>query len=346
MKKTICILLTCAMLFAFAACSKKQGELYVEPPTEVITFADGETAVYEVVTDAAGEAVTDENGENEVVPYDPPVTEKGGYLVTDPEGSTIKQSATTVALTAAVENDDFDFEEVVNGTTAKADSAATTAKTDAAGSSDKTTAKPEENKTSVSSSGNSPLTPGEEITTAKAPSVTTTEKNTAVSVPSTQKETTTKNDSGAVKETTVADLPEGETGDFGTDISKADAQKLYDILDFENTFDAALCEADYYTAEKELEIYMANIENAVAQIKADKDLYQYVGNENLNLWLGYMNQAKEKYAIFMGIYRGVEHDDEYPKAFYSTYEDFQNSYRSSLKVYYSMLTGAQAIMYS
>lgn len=337
MKKTICILLTCAMLFAFAACSKNKGEPYVEPPTEIITFADGETAVYEVVTDAAGEAVTDENGENEVVPYDPPVTEKGGYLVTDPEGSTIKQSATTLAPTAVVENEDIDLDEPANGTTSK---------TDTTTSSDKTTVKSEGNKTTISSSGNSPLVPGEDLTTVKVPSATTTEKNAAVTVPSTQKETTTKKDSGAVEKTTVADLPEGETGDFGTDISKADAQKLYDILDFENTFDAALCEADYYTAEKELEVYMANIENAVAQIKADKNLYQYVGNENLNLWIGYMNQAKEKYAIFMGVYRGVEHDDEYPNAFYSTYDDFQNSYRDSLKIYYNMLTGAQAIMYS
>ncbi len=109
MKKFICIGLTFAMLFAFAACTKK-GDKYVEPPTDVVTFENGNTAVYEVVTDAKGEAVTDEKGETQVVPYDPPVTEKGGYLVTSPEGSTIKQSQTTQAPTAVVENDIIDFD--------------------------------------------------------------------------------------------------------------------------------------------------------------------------------------------------------------------------------------------
>ena len=319
MKKVLCALLTLAILLAFAACNKNKGEIYVEPPTEVITFADGETAVYEVVTDAAGEAVTDENGENEVVLYDPPVTEKGGYLVTDPEGSTIKQSATTVANTAVVENEELEFDTPANGTTAQSAGTSTTAKNES------TTNKSGQTQAATTGSNGLEAVTGENKTQAA--------------------ETTTAKTNSAEK-TTAADLPEGETGEFGTEISKADAQKLYDILDFDNTFDEALCKPDYFAAETELNNYIASIENAIAQIKADKDLYQYVGNENLNLWLGYMNEAKEKYAIFMGIYRGCEGSAEYPNAFYTTYEDFQDSYRDSLKIYYAMRTGAEAIMYS
>lgn len=315
MKKTICILLTCAMLFAFAACSKNKGELYVEPPTEVITFEDGETAVYEVVTDTSGVAVTKENGENEVVPYDPPVTEKGGYLVTDPEGSTIKQSATT-SNTAVVEKEDIDLDDPdtpANGTTAPIQT-----KPGETTSAEKSTSKNE----TATSSNNSPLIPEEDI------EVVTTAKN------------------NTVKPTMAPDLPEGETGEFGTEITKAEAQKLYNILDFENTFDQALCIPDYHKAQTELKTYMSSIENAIAQIKADKTLYQYVGNQNLNLWLGYMQEAQDKYTIFMNIYKEIEGHDEYPASFYAAYEDFQDSYRSALKIYYSIRTGAEAIMYS
>ncbi len=94
MKKAVALLLFGAMVFGLAACAKK-GEIYVEPPTETITFANGGSAVYEVVTDESGVAQTDAEGSKVYRPYDPPVTEKGGYLVTDAEGSTIKKSATT-----------------------------------------------------------------------------------------------------------------------------------------------------------------------------------------------------------------------------------------------------------
>lgn len=318
MKKTICILLTAVMLFAFAACSKNKGEPYVEPPTEVITFADGETAVYEVVTDAQGEKVTKENGENEVIPYDPPVTEKGGYLVTDPEGSTIKQSATT-AQTAVVEKEDIDLNDPdtpANGTTAPIQTkpGETTAQT-TSGKKDPAT----------SSDSNSPLVPGEDI------EVVTTKNQTA---------------KPTEKVTMAPDLPEDQTGEFGTEISKADAEKLYNILNFKNTFDQALCIPDYNKAATELPVYMGNVENAVAQIKADKTLYQYVGNENLNLWLSYMQEVEDKYTIFLNIYNEIKDEDEYPKSFYAAYEDFQNSYRSALKIYYTVRTNAEAIMYS
>ncbi|HBL41299.1 MAG TPA: hypothetical protein DDY98_06955 [Ruminococcaceae bacterium] len=114
MKKAVALLMFGAMVFAFAACAKK-GEIYVEPPTEIITFKNGGSAVYEVVTDESGVAQTDADGATVYRPYDPPVTKKGGYMVTDAEGSTIKQSATTgKAETAAYDSDSG----ALDGTTA------------------------------------------------------------------------------------------------------------------------------------------------------------------------------------------------------------------------------------
>lgn len=309
MKKTICIVLTLAMLFAFAACTKK-GEQYVEPPTEIISFENGSTAVYEVVTDDKGEAVTDENGETEVVPYDPPVTEKGGYLVTNAEGSTIKQSKTTAAFTAAVENDFVDLDDTtaptkptttLKGETTAATTAATTAKPNA-------TTKPAATTAGGSLNGGTG-------------------------------ETTTKN-------YVVPTFPEAQTKPLGNKLSKDDASTLVSILSIDNTFDQALCEPDYYKAEKELKIYIESIEEAIAKIKADKKLYKFVGDENLNQWLGYMVKAQDEYAVFMGIVRGTEGEEKKPATYYTAYENFQNTYRQSLKVLFFMKSGAEEILYS
>ena len=97
MKKAIALILFAATVFALAACAKKKGERYEEPPTEVITFGNGSRMIYEVVTDPDGEPETDAEGKKVYRLYDPPLTEKGGYLVTDAEGSTIKRSAATDA---------------------------------------------------------------------------------------------------------------------------------------------------------------------------------------------------------------------------------------------------------
>ncbi len=120
MKKIICVLLTFAALFALAACGKKV-EVYVEPPTEILSLENGSTAVYEVVTDENGENITDESGLNKVVPYDPPVTEKGGYIVTSPEGNTLKQSQTTDSPTAVAGGNvvDLDDNTAASGQTTK-----------------------------------------------------------------------------------------------------------------------------------------------------------------------------------------------------------------------------------
>ncbi|MBQ2963584.1 MAG: hypothetical protein IJE14_02890 [Clostridia bacterium] len=301
MKKGLCILLVFAVIFCLAACGKNgnKGEIYTPPQTEVITFEDGESAVYEVITDAEGEPVTDDEGQTELVPYDPPVTEDGGYIVTTPEGETIKQSQTTVAQSVEVDRDFIDL-----------------------------TTAPAANETTKSGE-----TTNKEETTTK-PADTTTANGGALQTPNTDKEPTT-----------LKEIPEGETYALNGTLSKEDAHKLAGILNISNPFDAALATGDFYLAEEKLPDYLRSIENAVKSIKADKKLYEYVGNKNLQLWYDYMVEAADRYAVFMGIVRGTE-GEKPGKAFYATYEDFQNYYRYSLQVYYHMLNGAERIMYS
>ncbi|MBQ7101068.1 MAG: hypothetical protein IJN81_05500 [Clostridia bacterium] len=304
MKKGLCILLVFAVIFCLAACGKNgnKGEIYTPPYTEVITFEDGETAIYEVMTDAEGEPVTDSEGITELVPYDPPVTEDGGYLVTTPEGETIKQSQTTAAQSVEVDYDIIDLETTVPSANE------TTAKTDATTSKEETTTIPAE-------------------TTAKA-------DGGALQTPDTGNEPTT-----------LKEIPEGETYALSGTLSKEDAQKLVGILNIPNPFDEALASGDFYLAEEKLPDYLASIENAVRRIKEDKKLYKYVGNQNLQMWYDYMVEAADRYAVFMGVVRGTE-GEKPGKAFFATYEDFQNYYRFSLQVYYHMQNGAERIMYS
>ena len=303
MKKGLCILLVFAVIFCLAACGKNgnKGEIYTPPHTEIITFEDGESAVYEVVTDAKGEPVTDEEGVTELAPYDPPVTQDGGYIVTTPEGETIRQSQTTEAESVNVDFDIIDLE-----TTAP--SANETTKAGETTSKEETTTKPAE-------------------TTAKA-------DGGALQTPDTNKEPTT-----------LKEIPEGETYALTGTLSKEDAQILVGILNIPNPFDEALSSGDFYLAEEKLPDYLASIENAVNRIKANKKLYQYVGNRNLQMWYDYMVEAADRYAVFMGIVRGTE-GEKPGKAFFATYEDFQNYYRFSLQIYYHMQNGAERIMYS
>lgn len=306
MKKGLCILLVFAVIFCLAACGKNgnKGEIYTPPQTEVITFEDGESAVYEVITDAEGEPVTNDEGQTELVPYDPPVTEDGGYIVTTPEGETIKQSQTTVAQSVVVDQDIVDLDTTAPSSTS-ANETATKADT----------------------------TTNKEETTTK-PAETTSSNGGALQTPNTDKEPTT-----------LKEIPEGETYALNGTLSKEDARRLASILNISNPFDAALATGDFYLAEEKLPDYLRSIENAVKSIKADKKLYEYVGNKNLQLWYDYMVEAADRYAVFMGIVRGTE-GEKPGKAFYATYEDFQNYYRYSLQVYYHMLNGAEKIIYS
>lgn len=305
MKKGLCILLVFAVIFCLAACGKNnKGELYTPPHTEVITFEDGESAVYEVVTDDKGEPVTDKDGITELAPYDPPVTEDGGYIVTTPEGETIKQSQTTASQSVAVDHNLIDL-----GTTAALHHENTTADRETATKKEDTATKPKE--TTTASNGGALVTPDKTETTA------------------------------------VPDIPEGVTYPLNGELSKEDAQKLFGILSITNNFDKALSDGDYHKAEEMLPGYLEDIENAIAQIKADKTLYQYVGNKNLQLWYDYMVEAADRYAIFMGVLRGIESNNGViTKAFYTTYEDFQDYYRFSLQVFYHMRLGAEIIIYS
>lgn len=303
MKKITAIVLIFAVIFCFAACSKK-GEKYEPPVTEVVEFEDGVTAVYEVVTEENGEVATDEEGETKYIPYVPPVTQKDGYLVTDAKGSTIPSVPTSAALkatTSAKVNVDTDIEDIDeptkgNGTTQKP--AGTTA------------------------SQGVEVKPGD--TTAK-PADTTKPTNTT-------------------KPTQAPATTEPATKEIEGALSKEKAQKLVDMLEtLENPFDEDLSAADFYAAQESLDTYIANVNTAITAIKADKALYEFVGNEPLENWAKHMEETKNMYKQFMTMVKHAEETKEKSPLYYKAYTEFQDSYIKALEVYYHILNAAQDI---
>lgn len=298
MKKFIAVILVFALVFCFAACTKK-GEKY-EPPqmTEVITFEDGSTAIFEIVTEKNGEVATDEEGETKYVPYVPPVTNEGGYLVTDAQGSTIPDVPTAPAADSPSEE----------GTHVDVDTGELDDPTDSNGK----TEKPEK--------------------TTKPDTATKPGSTTSSQQPGKPQQPTTPAGTTAVPTTKPL---EGE-------LSPAKAQKLVDMLEgIENPFDDDLSRADFYAAEKSLDTYIATVQNVVKQIKADKALYAFVGNEKLENWLGYLDETKVNYTKFMTM---VEHEagkTQKNPLYYQAYTDFQKSYAGALEIYYFILFAAQ-----
>lgn len=292
MKKFTAVILIFALVFCFAACTKK-GEKY-EPPqmTEVITFEDGSTAIYEIVTEKNGEVATDEEGETKYIPYIPPVTDEGGYLVTDAQGSTIPDVPTSPAADTPS----------ADGTHVDIDAGELDDPTDSSNKTEK---------------------PAE-----------TTKPGSTTAPQQTEKPQQTTKPTGTTAVPTTKPL-DGE-------LTPAKAQKLVDMLEgLENPFDEDLSRADFYAAEKSLDTYIANIESVVAQIKADKALYAFVGNEKLNSWLKYMDETKDSYTKFMTM---VEHEagkTEKNPLYYQAYTDFQESYKHALEIYYFILFAAQ-----
>lgn len=311
MKKIMIVLVAFAVIFCFAACNKNKakGEIYTPPQTEIVTFENGETVIYEVVTEANGEAATDEEGETKYIPYIPPVTEEGGYLVTDAAGSTVPSlpGSTTAADSAkptdkAVDSDQGSFEGLTTNTEET---------------------KQNENGTTVQ---------GE----SKPSSETTTQQGDSVLVP---EKTTVK-----APEKTTAKVPdiEAPTQAIDGELTPAKAQKLISIVKgVENPFEDCLVEGDFYGAETAIDEYIKNIENAVNEIKADKALYQFVGNEQLDKWLGSMVEAKDYYAIFMTMVRQEDKTGERNPLFFKAYTDFQDYYKASLESYFFIIESAQ-----
>lgn len=317
MKKIMLVAAAFAVIFCFAACNKNKGQKYEPPMTEVITFEDGVTAVFEIVTEENGEIATDEEGETKYIPYVPPVTDKGGYLVTDAAGSTIPdRPETTVNNTAngsGNTNIDTDIGELDE--TAKPDEG--TAKPDEG------TAKPE-----------STAKPGE------------TTKPQSTTKPSTTKPSTTKAPSGnttkPATQTTKPAETEAVTKPIDGTLSSAKAQKLVDIMEsVENPFDDDLAEADFHAAAISIDTYIANIESAVKTIKEDKALYEFVGNQQLTIWLNNMYEARERYRVFMTMVKQEEGKTDKNPLYYKAYTDFQESYRNSLEAYYFILFAAE-----
>lgn len=314
MKKLIAVALLFAVIFCFAACSKNKGkgEIYVPPQTEVITFEDGLTAVFEVVTEENGEVATDAEGETKYIPYIPPVTEEGGYLVTDTQGSTIPDLPTQPGKNTAAGNNgeinvdteigEFDEPTLDSGKTEKPEKT-TKAPTQ------QTTAKPQQGTTAKPSTNNTTAPAKPDGTTTKPSDTPTTEP---------------------------------VTEELDGTLTPAKAQKLVDLMEgVENPFDEDLAEADFHAAEKSIEVYIANIEAAIKEIKSDKALYQFVGNTQLDLWINNMYEAKDRYQKFMTLVEHEEGKTEKNPLYYKAYTDFQDAYRDSLEAYYFILFAAQ-----
>ena len=322
MKKIMLVTVALAVIFCFAACNKNKGDVYEPPMTEVISFEDGVTAIFEIITEENGEVATDEEGETKYVPYVPPVTEKGGVLVTDAAGSTIPSRPSTTVNQAAndsgnvkVDTDIGEIEEptLSNSETKKPDSTAKPDETTKPGTS---TTKPATTTKPVSTAKPSETKPGQ---TTAAP------ENKPTSAPVTQP---------AENEPVTEELD-------GT-LSSAKAMKLYEIMDgVENPFDDDLAEADFHAASTSIDTYIANVEAAVKEIKEDKALYQFVGNQQLTLWLNNMYEARERYQVFMTMVKQEEGKTDKNPLYYQAYTDFQEAYRESLEAYYFILFAAE-----
>lgn len=291
-----------AVILCFAACNKNKnkGEIYVPPQTEVVTFENGETVIYEIVTETNGEVATDAEGETKYIPYIPPVTEKDGYLVTDAAGSTIPSLPGSTTASGSVSNTD----KIVDSDN---------------GNFEGITTKPEETKQNETNTTKQ---------SESRPSAETTQQGSSVLVP---EKTTVK----------VPDI-EAPTQAIDGELTSAKAQKLISIVKgVENPFEECLVEGDFYGAEKAIDDYIKNIQSAVDEIKSDKTLYQFVGNEQLDKWLGSMIEAKDYYAIFMTMVRQEDKTGERNPLFFKSYTDFQNYYRASLESYFFILETAQ-----
>lgn len=314
MKKIMLVAAAFAVIFCFAACNKNKGDVYEPPMTEVISFEDGVTAIFEVITEENGEVATDEEGETKYVPYIPPVTEKGGVLVTDAAGSTIPSRPNTTANDAAADsgnvNVDTDVGELDEPTLSNGE-----------------TKKPE---STTKVSDGTPTT---------KPAATT--KPTATTKPSDKTTAAPENKPTSAPVTKPADN-EPVTEELDGTLTSAKAMKLYQIMDgVENPFDEDLAEADFHAASKSIDTYIENVEAAVKAIKEDKALYQFVGNQQLTLWLNNMYEARERYQVFMTMVKQEEGKAEKNPLYYKAYTDFQEAYRNSLEAYYFILFAAE-----
>lgn len=320
MKKILLVATAFAVILCFAACNKDKKQIY-EPNTTVINVGDGETVIFEIVTEENGEVATDEEGETKYIPYIPPVTDKEGCLVTDSLGSTIPSRPAETGKPSSgtsTPNIDSDIGELDEPTNANGE-----------------TAKPEF--TTIVSDGLPTTKPAATTNPTATTKPSATSKPESTTTPSTN--TTTK---PSAPSTTKPTVTEAVTTPIDGSISSAKAQKLVGIMEgVENPFDENLSDADFYAAEKSIDTYITNVETAVNAIKADASLYQFVGKQQLSLWLDNMYEARERYQIFMTMVRQEEGKKEKNPLYYKAYTDFQNSYRSSLEAYYFILFAAQ-----
>lgn len=159
----------------------------------------------------------------------------------------------------------------------------------------------------------------------------------------TAKPADTTKPTNTTKPTQAPATTEPATKEIDGSLSKEKAQKLVDMLEaLENPFDEDLSNADFYAAQESLDTYIANVNTAITEIKADKTLYQFVGNESLDNWAKYMAETKDMYTKFMTMVKHEEGNKEKNPLYYQAYTDFQDSYIKALEVYYHILNAAQS----
>ena len=308
MKKAIALVLFAVTVFTLAACAKK-GERYKEPPTEIVTFENGERVVYEVVTDQKGEPETDEEGQTVYRLYDPPVTEKGGYLVTDAEGSTIRRSASEDE-SFTVDNA-FDVGALDDETVSATDANGQTVppQTDADGQTVAVEA------TGVSNAGGS--IGGENATTGGK-------------------------DKDKKEPTTIPELEHASTAAYNGQLSQGKANKLLKILDgIENPFEEDIVESRYAEGKESLRVYINNIYAAEKEIQADPEIYAFVTKDNLQYWNYYLSQMQIKYDEFAAIVGAQKPGEKPSSSVYTSYVAFQTEYRKEIELFYSIQEAAE-----
>lgn len=118
------LVLFASIISVLTACSMRSGS--VEISTTAVTDNDGQTHIYEIVTDESNEPVTEKNGNTIVAEIE---TDKRGKAVTDKNDYPVTKNSTTVLATTAKsgsDDNDVEFEAETNNTTLKT----TTSKTE------------------------------------------------------------------------------------------------------------------------------------------------------------------------------------------------------------------------
>ena len=151
-----------------------------------------------------------------------------------------------------------------------------------------------------------------------------------------------KKDNGKNKETTIPQLEHAMTAAYTGELSQGKANKLIQIMNgIENPFEEDLANDRFNEAKESVKVYISNIAQAQAQIKADPELYAFVTKSNLEYWNYYLTQMERKYGEFVSIYNAQKPGQKPSSSVYTSYVAFQDEYRKAIEVYYSIYDAAE-----